>query len=227
MTTDLGTPGFALHPLHGMHEPTQHTPARRPRSVRRTTSIDMTRRDGSVDPVYLVGTGRDLWTAPDGSDHELSRVGLRATVEMAAPAVRHLETDPPIAGIERLAGAPAMSGFRAAADAVAPELRQRRELIYTLLDDIPVATLISGYALMASGALGDLPESGYRPAIGQCAGFAPDGLMVTSMQSGDVAMVTGPVAPRLETAEDPAGWHHLDDLPLHGMRRRRRLASAG
>ena len=53
--TDLGSPPFGLHPLHGVHEPTTGNPPRRPRSARRTTSIDMTRDDGSLDPVYLNG----------------------------------------------------------------------------------------------------------------------------------------------------------------------------
>ena len=65
--TDLGSPHYPLHPLHGIHQPTEVTPARRPRSIRRTTSIDMTRDDGHLDPVYLSGRGRDLWTVADGS----------------------------------------------------------------------------------------------------------------------------------------------------------------
>jgi hypothetical protein len=224
MAVDLGTPEFALHPLHGMHEPTQQTPARRPRSVRRTSSIDMTRRDGAPDPVYLRGSARELWTAADGSDHVLRRVDLTATVEMGPRVIQELHTDPPLDGIASLIGAPAMGGFRAAADAFAPELRQRRDVLYTLIDDIPVATLISGHALVASGALGDLQAAGgYQPMTGQCAGFAADGLMVTSIEAGDMATVTGPIAPRLESADDPVGWHDLDELPLHGMRRRRRL----
>jgi hypothetical protein len=223
MGTDLGTPGFAPHPLHGVHEPTRDTPARRPRSVRRTSSIDMTRSDGSFDPVYLRGAARDLWTAADGSAHELRHVGLTATAEMVARVIRNIETDPPIEGIARLVGAPAMGGFRTAADAVAPELRERRDLLYTLIDDIPVATLISGHALSASGALGKLSGGGYRPLTDQCAGFAADGPIVALYDSGDMPVVMGPIAPRLESQQDPEAWHQLDDLPLHGMRRRRRL----
>jgi hypothetical protein len=221
--TDPGSPEFALHPLHGIHQPTQKSPARRPHSVRRTTSIDMTRDDGSLDPVYLSGTGRDLWTAADGSTRELRRVTLTATVELVPRLIQRVETDPPIEGMSRLTGAPAMSGFRAAADAVAPELRQRRDLMYTLIDDIPVATLISGHALSASGALGELSQSGYMPMADQCAGFVSGGLLMSSFQAGDMVVVTGPVAPRLESEDDPLAWHQLADLPVHGMRRRRRL----
>jgi Protein of unknown function (DUF2889) len=158
MAVNLGSPSFQLHPLHGVHEPTTRTPPRRPRSVRRTTSIDMTRDPGALDPVYLSGSGRDLSTGTDGATREFGRARLAATIDMVPRVVQHIETTPVLENISRLVGAPAMSGFRAAADKIAPQLRQRRELLYTLLDDIPVATLISGHALSASGLLGNVPR---------------------------------------------------------------------
>ncbi|EUA37371.1 DUF2889 domain-containing protein [Mycobacterium avium] len=118
--------------------------------------------------------------------------------------------------------APAMSGFRAAADKAAPELRAARDLRYTLLDDVPVATLISGHALSASGVLGEFTRSGYLPVADQCAGFVTGGLLMTSFEKGDPAVVTGPIAPNLDD-DDPHAWHEMAPLPLHAMRRRRRL----
>jgi hypothetical protein len=126
--------------------------------------------------------------------------------------------------MSRLAGAPAMSGFRAAADKVAPELLQARDLRYTLLDDVPVATLISGHALSASNLLGDVAKSGYYlPVADQCAGFATGGLLMTSFEAGDPVIVTGPPAPDLDHDGDPWAWHAMSPLPIHGMRRRRRI----
>ncbi|MEZ0351954.1 DUF2889 domain-containing protein [Mycobacterium sp. pR1184] len=220
--TDLGTPRFGLHPLHGIHEPTQGTPRRLPGSVRRTSSIDMTRDPGSIDPVYLSGRARDLKTARDGTATEAGRARLEATVEMVARVVHRLELEPAVADLH-LVGAPAMSGFRAAVDKAAPDLRPRRDLRYTLLDDVPVATLISGHALSASGALGNGTKSGYLPVADQCAGFVTGGLLMTSFRSGDPAVVTGPTAPALEDPADPLAWHDMAPLPIHGMRRRRRL----
>ena len=222
--TDLGFPPFGLHPLHGVHEPTTDNPSRRPRSVRRTTSIDMTRDEGSLDPVYLNGRARDLWTAADGAVTELCSATLSATIELIARVIRHVEVTPPVAAMSRLAGAPAMSGFRAAADKVAPELRRDRDLRYTLLDDVPVATLISGHALSASNLLGDVAKSGYYlPVADQCAGFATGGLLLTSFEAGDPVIVTGPEAPDLDHGEDPQAWHQVALLPRHAMRRRRRI----
>ena len=221
--TDLSIPSFGLHPLHGVHEPTIGNPARRAGSARRTTSIDMTRADGTLDPVYLNGRARDLWTAADGTASELGTATLSATIELVARVVRHVEVMPPVAALSRLAGAPAMSGFRAAADKAAPELRHTRDLRYTLLDDVPVATLISGHALSASNLLGDVAKSGYLPVADQCAGFATGGLLLTSFEAGDPVIVTGPAAPDLDHDDDSWAWHTMSPLPIHAMRRRRRI----
>jgi Protein of unknown function (DUF2889) len=183
----------------------------------------MTRDEGSLDPVYLSGFARDLWTAADGTATELGSATLSATIELIARVVRHVDVTPPVAAMSRLAGAPAMSGFRAAADKAAPELRDARDLRYTLLDDVPVATLISGHALSASNLLGDVGKSGYLPVADQCAGFASGGLLLTSFEAGDPVIVTGPQAPDLDRSDDPWAWHAMSPLPIHGMRRRRRI----
>jgi hypothetical protein len=220
--TDLGTPGFGLHPLHGIHEPTRGTPRRQLNSVRRTSSIDMTRAPGSLDPVNLHGRARDLKTGPDGTATETGRARMNVTVEMIARVIQHVEVEPTVSGMH-LVGAPAMSGFRAAVDKTAPALRRRRDLRYTLLDDVPVATLISGHALSASGVLGFTAKSGYLPVADQCAGFVTGGLLMSSFEAGDPAVVTGPEAPELDVPEDPLAWHGMDQRPVHGMRRRRRV----
>jgi hypothetical protein len=183
----------------------------------------MIRDEGSLDPVYLHGRARDLWTAADGTVTELGSATLEATIELMARVVRHVEVTPPVAAMSRLSGAPAMSGFRAAADKAAPELRQTRDLRYTLLDDVPVATLISGHALSASNLLGDVTKSGYLPVADQCAGFASDGQLLTSLQEGGTVIPTGPRAPDLDHGDDHFAWHHVSALPRHAMRRRRRI----
>ncbi|MBX9641815.1 MAG: DUF2889 domain-containing protein [Mycobacteriaceae bacterium] len=184
----------------------------------------MTRDQGSLDPVYLSGRARDLWTAADGTVTEVGSATLAATIEQVARVVRHVEVAPAVAAMSRLTGAPAMSGFRAVADKVAPELLQARDLRYTLLDDVPVATLISGHALSASNLLGDVAKSGYYlPVADQCAGFATGGLLMTSFEAGDPVIVTGPPAPDLDHDGDPWAWHAMSPLPIHGMRRRRRI----
>ena len=183
----------------------------------------MTRDEGSLDPVYLNGRARDLWTAADGTVTEIGSATLSATIELIARAVRHVEVTPPVAAMSRLAGAPAMSGFRAAVDKAAPELRQARDLRYTLLDDVPVATLISGHTLSASNMLDDVTKSRHLPVADQCAGFASGGQLLTSLEDGGSVTPTGPQAPDLDHGDDVWAWHQLAPLPPHAMRRRRRI----
>jgi DUF2889 family protein len=183
----------------------------------------MSREPGSLDPVYLSGRARDLKTASDGTATELGSGSMQATVEMIARVIRHIDVEPTIEGGIHLDGAPAMSGFRAAVDKAVPELRRHRDLRYTLLDDVPVATLISGHALSASGALGEVSRSGYLPVADRCAGFVTGGLLMTSFEAGDPAVVTGPPAPNIEGCDDPLAWHDMPTLSIHAMRRRRRL----
>jgi hypothetical protein len=220
MLTDLGSPDYPLHPLHGIHEPTAGSPHRPPGSVRRTTSMDMVRRDG-LDPLLLTGAARDIRTESDGRTTELARATLTATVRMTTRTIGSIDTDPAFDGLTELVGAPALGGFRAAVDAAAPTLRRDRAPVYTLLDDVPVTTLISGHALGASGAVGAM-QSGYRPPADGCAGFVSGGLLLSSFAEGDPVIATGPVAPDL-LGTDPDAWHPMATLPPHAMRRRRRV----
>jgi Protein of unknown function (DUF2889) len=221
--TDLGKPGMGLHPLHGMHEPTTATPPRRPQSIRRTTTMDITRDADAIDPVRIRGRGRDLYTAAGGTATEFGIADLTVTVAMMARSIEAIDTQPPNPAVSALVGAPAMGGFRGAVDRAAPELRRGRDLLYTLLDDVPVCALISGHALSASGALGAVSRSGYLPLADQCAGFASGGLLMNSFEAGDPVVVTGPVAPDLQAGADALGWHPVPPLPIHGMRRGRRI----
>ena len=141
---------------------------------------------------------------------------------MMTLVVRRIDTDPPIPGVATLVGAPAMSGFRAAADAAMPELRRVRDVLFTLIDDVPGCTLISGHALGASGEI-DAVRTGYLPTADQCAGFVTGGLLMSSFSAGDPVIVTGPEAPDLSDPDDPLAWHQTGALPVHGMRRARRV----
>ncbi len=117
-----------------------------------------------------------------------------------------------------------------------PEEQEAGSLLHLLLDDLPGATLVSGYAMQRAGAFSRSrrPEATGRdapnPAVmmaaqdDMCAGWAHDGtMMVTIRSTGEVPVPTGPPAPVLEAPDDPLAWHAMEPLPPHGMRRRRRL----
>ncbi|CAA0137598.1 Uncharacterised protein [Mycolicibacterium vanbaalenii] len=182
----------------------------------------MTRAEGTTDPLHLRGEARDYYTAADGSGEVTGSASIRAAVDRAAGSISHLQVFPPVPEIESMVPVPAMSGFRSVVDRVAPQLRRARDLRYTLLDDVPVATLISGHALSASGAARVAREN-YAPTADLCAGFISGGVLMTSFEAGDPAVVTGPDAPALEVEDDPVAWHRMPALTAQNMRRRRRI----
>ena len=133
-------------------------------------------------------------------------------------------------------------GFRSRFNAVVTEGCEDGSLLYLLLDDLPGATLVSGYALVRGGALekaphnerpsaerpGDASTVGPFPDFGAqgdiCAGWAHDAsMMVHVRETGSLPMALGPPAPTLEEEDDPLSWHGMGKLPPHGVRRRRRL----
>jgi hypothetical protein len=108
------------------------------------------------------------------------------------------------------------------------------------LDDLPGATLVSGYALQRAGTFRrprpEAADEGGGPNLARmmaaqddlCAGWAHEGSMMVSIRTtGEIPVPLGPPAPVLERADDPLAWHALEPLPAHGMRRRRRLDVTG
>jgi hypothetical protein len=120
-------------------------------------------------------------------------------------------------------------------------LREAGTLFHLLLDDLPGATLVSGYSAQRAGVL-DQPRRPPQDDAGNasglvrmmasqddlCAGWAHEGtLMVTVRSTGEIPVSTGPPAPSLERDDDPLAWHVMPSLPPHAMRRRRRLDVTG
>jgi hypothetical protein len=121
-------------------------------------------------------------------------------------------------------GASVSSGFRAAMVGLVPDERDAATLLHLLLDDLPGAALVSGYAIGAAGALERMNREGPVLQIeGLCAGFQRGGTIMDEMAAGHIPpVVTGPVAPSL-LDDDRAAWHELRPMGAHDMRRWRRL----
>jgi hypothetical protein len=181
-------------------------------AIRRTTTIDMVRPDGFSGPVVLHGRGREETGA--GVLRAVAR--LDVTVDLAAGVlVGAIDAEPAVPGLEALVGVRASSGFRAR---LAELDVDPTSIVHQLLDDVPTATLVSGFATQAAGPP---PTKGheeiYLTGADQCAGWATGATILLDIQrTGAPGILTGPIRP---DADDLVG---LEDLPPHGMRRQRR-----
>jgi Protein of unknown function (DUF2889) len=221
-----------LDPSHGPHEPTSGSPTRRPGSVRRTTTVDSLRPNEADQRLTLLGRGRDLITYPDGRTEVAATASSHIEIAYTAgPVVQSVTTEPVVTGAETLVGRVASTGFRAAIDAGTSA--RHGSLVYLLLDEIPVSTLVSGYAVLHARSRGDLGLQSIDrmrppgpPAHGEnmCAGFRAGGTIMSRRALGDHALVTGPDATSLFDPADPYAWHDMPGpLRPDAMRRWRRI----
>ncbi len=212
--------------------------APRPRvhgSIRRTSNIDMSFDPDNRSTMWLRCRARDLLTDRDGTPQVLGETSLEVRTG-AGRVVEAITADPPRPTIGHLIGHRGGGGFRKQIDAAAPGDREEGTLLYYLLDDIPPATLISGYVWSRFGDQ-DRPRipvvpSGetvtpHLPAFGPmeniCSGWRTGGTPMTLMTSGERPIGSTVDAPDLERPGDDLSWHRLDDLPPASMRRRRRV----
>lgn len=230
----------------GPQHPVLRTVPREPGSVRRSTSIDTLRPDGLLGDPVVEARARDLWTAPDGGAGAQREVAVHAVIGRASGRLERISADPSDPGqmvrtgtdpadtadpsdpsdpsgagsLETLEGAVVGPGFRRRVAEIFPE----GSLLFSLLDDLPGAVLVSGYALLEGGALGDEPAYGAPEDL--CAGWARGSAMQEALRTrGQLPVPTGPPSPSPleEAAGDPLAYHQMASLGPYGMRRRRRL----
>ena len=131
----------------GPRRPATSVRARTAGSVRRTSTIDTNWPSGLGGDQVLHCHARDLATDEDGHAHVLDEVSFTLGVDAAT---RRIETvtgrEPDVA--EAVAGLTLGSGFRHALRERAPDLVASRSAAHLLLDDLPGAQLVSGYALL-------------------------------------------------------------------------------
>ncbi|MCU1456271.1 MAG: hypothetical protein JWL73_363 [Actinomycetia bacterium] len=223
------TPEAFAPEIAGPHNPLPVTPPRPLGSIRRTSTIDTSRPEGSRGALIVDARARDLITRADGSTEVVGRQRLSARLDGPTHAIEWVETDPPEPRLEALVGAVVGPGFRGRMTELLPDLAEAGTLLYLLLDDWPGATLVSGYAGQVEGIVeGDEP---HRISIDQmafqtdiCIGWAGDASMMNHIRDEGVnPVVLGAQAPSLDDDPDPLANHEIDAMPPHTMRRRRRI----
>jgi hypothetical protein len=200
------------------------TPPRRPGSVRRTTTHDCTRPEGLDGPVVVTAVGRDLRTETDGSATVIDASQIDVRSSFGDGLIAAIVADPPSPGLDALVGRSARRGFRRAiTEALGPDERPAATVRFQLLDDLPVALMLSGRVLRLAGISLPRPEGPRRLPIDICAGWAEGGTLLAGYGELGPPLHEGPVAPALGCAGDPLAWHDLDVLPARATRRCRRF----
>lgn len=220
----------------GLNTPNPVTPARRPSSVRRTSHLDMwtpadTAGTGVPGARRITGTCRDVRTDATGAVDATEEARLDAVVTWDRLLLR-LATEPPLpAHAFGEARVPVAQGFRAELSRVLPDDEAAGTPRFVLLDDLPVAALIAGYADLYADhpRLRDPNRQSAALKADICAGWRTDGTMIPAYRAtGRIPIPLGPPAPPAAAdatgaQDDPWAWHALPPLPPSAMRRRRLL----
>lgn len=198
--------------------PARATVARRPGSARRTSHVDMLPLGGSSrDGLRFRAAARDVRTGTSGEAQAIDFGSLLAELD-SQRRLRSLIVGPELPAASRLIDRVVGPGFRAALEETLPEQRRARTPLYLLLDDLPVAALIAGYADVHAKEIRFRPET---LPTDVCAGWASDATMVRRvLATGKMTVTVGPAAPDL-AASDPHGWHEMGRPAVGAMRRKR------
>ncbi len=208
--------------------PAVAAPARRPGSIRRTSTIDSVWPDGIDANRTVVGRSRDLFTPLEAGDPTvLAEDVLIATVAPDRQIVA-IQTQPPRSGVQKLVGAQGGTGSRSRVVAAVPREVEAGTPLYLLLDDLSGATLVGSVVFRFWESPKEQEERreqmkklvGTRVMEGICAGFQPGSSALNSDGTNSSMGDTTAVA-EISDGTDPWAWHELTN-PLEASHRRSR-----
>ena len=217
-----------LKPVRSTANP---SPVRRPGSIRRTTSIDVTWSDGMVGPRDLDGRCRDVVKLADGSDHLHAEAQMQATITFDR-TITAMAAQPSPAGIVRLVGEKGGGHLRGALRDLLPDLIADAHPLYLVLDDISGTSLVSNWGWSQWGdnwlermhaTEGETVD--FQAMLAErtnvCWGFQPgfSSHDVETRHSGEVAAD----GKDLRNPADPDGWHAFPESTGVAFRRARRI----
>lgn len=219
-------------PVPGLAGPSAVTPERVAGSARRTSHVDVVRvTPGWEGKVVVSGRARDLVTPAAGDAFPAGAATLRIEAEGMGSPVSTIGSDPDEPALAGVTGTPLLAGFRRAAARAVPDHAAATTPLYRLLDDAPLAYLVSGHALMLDDPPAPNMGSGEpgaarrrHPTADLCAGWQTGGTLLSLLEeNGTLPHSLGPAAPELVLRGDPLAWHERPGLTARGTRRTRRL----
>ncbi|MEO5598024.1 MAG: DUF2889 domain-containing protein [Novosphingobium sp.] len=206
------------------------SPLRRPGSIRRTSSIDVTWPDGAGNARHMDGRARDLVTPTDGGPALVRAAATMTALVNDNRVIEAISADSAPDGLQKLVGERGGGHLRQVLRETLPELIESASPLYLLLDDISGFSLISGWALMLWAAKSpDMPmnvdpaekQSQMADRAGVCWGLQ---LGNSGMTLGSAGSDVGAAdAKELRNPLDVEGWHDLPTTAGMAMRRARRI----
>ncbi|MFF9221915.1 DUF2889 domain-containing protein [Streptomyces viridosporus] len=200
------------------------SPARRPGSVRRTSTLDTRWPGGFGTGLHIDGRARDLYTPADGRPPlVLAEDRLRVRFTPASRVIGGIESTPARNELALLAGARCGGGFRALLAQSLPRERDTGTPLYLMLDDLAAVSLIADFAVTRwPSAEPGAPRTTVDPPEGVCTGFMPGSSALNPDRFRAGGDRTRRVVP-LPHPDDPEGWHELTAPTEPSMRRARRI----
>lgn len=193
------------------------TPPRRPRSIRRTSSVQLSWPEGPREPFHLDGVARDLLTLETRSATETLSLDRIHAVLDANRRIASIESDPPLPHGTDLVGRSALKGFRRAIAPVTDDAAYTTRPLALLLDDFVGASIISGW-IVAKWA-GEPLGRERRKMQDVCIGYAAGSTSFDDMSN----FSRSHIVPEMGRSDDPAAYHDLGPQIEATIRRLRRI----
>ena len=197
-------------------------PARRPQSIRRTSSIQCGFPWGADGDRWIKGIARDLFT---GHPSDAPKVVACERLEMTVSRSREIgmardESD--LRDLDFMAGLPFGRPLRGAVATNFPEELADRSLFIRLLDEVPGPIGLAHAALLAwSGRRS--PASGQgQPVEGLCVGYAPGSPAVLPDKTTNFDLI-GAREDEVVLDDDTWAWHKVADIAGPSLWRLRAL----
>ena len=168
--------------------PQRQTSARVPGSIRRSSHIGV-QPSGERPDLAVHGAVRDVRTDAGGAGHIVGEASLDCVVA-ADRSVTSITSDPADGALERLVGRVAHRGWRA----LAREVVDADSLLLSMLDDVPIALLLSSYGALRQGSLDLLAVQPLMLRMrNMCAGWAEDATPMRTIDAGERMPLPGVV----------------------------------